>query len=221
MKKLFAAFVALLMAATVLAGCGASDGNRTELIGTASCERAEKIKVWFSYYPAERRAAYFNFEMDLKKVHYIEGVDYPAGSSARPQFVAETGLLDEEFTYAQGESFTAYKNGYALQIVEIGENYALGYFSFIKNETNGFDNRDGVGEVDFGVMDVVLTRDGRSKYIPNDWQARLHAYKVGSTAAELSAGESTAKLLRVIASVRDEGMTKGHEDIRKFTGGAC
>lgn len=207
MKKRWIALAVLLLTA-VLAGCGASDDQRTELIGTTSCARAKKIKVWFSYYPAERRAAHFGFEMDLNKVRYIEGVDYPAGSNAWPQFVARGSLGDEEFTYTQGESFTAYAGGCALQIVEIGENYALGYVSFVKNETNGFDDRDGVGEVDFGVMDVVLTRDGRRKYIPDDWQARLHAYEVGATAAALSADESTARLLRVIGRIRDEGMTK-------------
>ena len=208
MKKLLLLILALVMLCQTfaLAGCSQSSSTDGAVVfeGVASCERVNRIDVRFRYYADRQCANNFVFEMEPRKVHYIEGTDYPEGTTVSPKFIGKVSYAKEDIPCVKGESFTVYHHGYALEIVEIGADYALGYLSFVKLDT---ENSDRAGTVDFGIMDIVLTRDGRKKYIPEVWQARLHAHEPGPAAAQLAQSDLDETVKKAIESFKEDRYT--------------
>ncbi len=208
MKRALCALLALLIAAgsLTLGGCG----KHVKFKGTASCERVDEIEVSFIYNPEVPNAYDFEFDMDANDAHYIEGVDYPEGAAAiTPSFRGNIQAASAEMRPDDGIDFIE-RGGYYLEIVELNEEYALGYLCYVTPN-----NMDGAGKVNFGIMDIVFTRNGNDKYIPDNWQELLHAYEPSD---EFPAEYDDSDLRRYISIALSNGFEAAAEE---YAPGKC
>ncbi len=171
----------LTLCMLALTGCG----NR-RLTGHTSCERCGDIRVSLNYDAEKSRISDVKIDF-LAERRYLPGTDFPEGEQPLPCAVkdhwkgegsgygCEAGGGAVIWTAAEDPN----RGGAVLRLIRAEQDYAFGYLSFVEVGAMG----DPAAAVDFGVMDILLTADGKSA--PADWRERLHAADKGLTAADV------------------------------------